>query len=513
MKIILIVVGVGVTLLNLYKWLSIAQKEHYIPGSVSKVWSMWAAKKTINTPIAIVGLVGLFTTISESYSDTIKAFGLLLSLIAWAVFPLGFSYWDKSMKPKFTRRFVSLTLICILLVVLAVLLFSRVDGFAVGLMLSVLLLNRIVDLATYLALPLENIIANKYVKQATKKLSKVSPIVVGITGSFGKTSTKNHLKELITGTRQVVATPASWNNKGGISRAINENLQEGTEIFIAEMGMYKRGEIAALCKWVKPSISIITSIGQAHLERIGSVENIVKAKSEILETAEIVVLWVSDEKLDDLSKTIKGKRIIRCGYDAKAQLEVKVSKRKGEIVFIDKHNNKIAAISEDSPLHESNIACALGACIALGLDISRMQEKISGLSTPEHRATIGKAQKGYVVIDNTFNSNLIGAKSNVEKLGVEVKNGDKYVVTPGMVELGREQYDSNFDLAASVIKSGAKLIVTHYVNRRALSEGAKSAGGDISTFDTRASAVKWVRDNLKQDDGVLYENDLPLYYP
>lgn len=513
MNIALIIFGTGVAFLNLYKWLSVAQKEHYIPGSVSKIWSLWAVKRSINTPIAILGVVGLFTTISESYGDEVKALGLLTSLIAWAVFPYGFSFSGNAMKPKLTRRFVFLAAISVVLSVLIVILFSRVDGFAVGIMLTVLLLNRVVDLAAYIALPIENILSNKFVKQASKRLKKVSPTVVGITGSYGKTSTKNHLKELISDTRQVVATPASWNNKGGVSRAINENLEDGTEIFIAEMGMYKRGEIAALCKWVKPSISIITSIGQAHLERIGSIDNIVKAKSEILETADTVVLWVSDENLDKLATSIKGKRVIRCGYEDKPQLELKVSNAKDEIIFTDKHNNKIARIPSNSPLHESNIACALGACMALGLDITKMQNKVSELSTPEHRATTGKADKGYIVIDNTFNSNLVGAKSNVETLASEVKNGKKYVVTPGMVELGREQYDSNFELAASIIKSGAELIITHFTNRRALIEGAKSAGGDISTFNNRVDAVAWIRESLNEDDGVLYENDLPVYYP
>lgn len=238
-----------------------------------------------------------------------------------------------------------------------------------------------------------------------------------------------------------------------------------------------------------------------------------KAKSEILETADTVVLWVSDENLDKLAASIKGKRVIRCGYEDKPQLELKVSNAKDEIIFTDKHNNKIARIPSNSPLHESNIACALGACMALGLDITKMQNKVSELSTPEHRATTGKADKGYIVIDNTFNSNLVGAKSNVETLASEVKNGKKYVVTPGMVELGREQYDSNFELAASIIKSGAELIITHFTNRRALIEGAKSAGGDISTFNNRVDAVAWIRENLNEGDGVLYENDLPVYYP
>ena len=513
MNVILVLLGVCVLFLNLYKWLCIAQKEHYIAGSVSKIWTLWATKRTINTPIAILGIAGLFAVIIDDVAEPIRVSGILISLFAWAIFPFGFKYWDKSMQAKLTRRFLRLSFVSVLVSIGLVVLIASVDGYAAGVMITVLLLNRVVDFAAYIMKPIENLLANKFVKQASQRLKKVSPVVVGITGSFGKTSTKNHLKELIAGSRQVVATPASWNNKGGISRAINENLEDGTEVFIAEMGMYKRGEISALCKWVRPSISVITAIGQAHLERIGSVANIVKAKSEILETADTVVLWVSDENLDKLSTTIEAKRVIRCGYEDKAQLEVKVSKLKDEIVFLDKHKNKIATIPADTALHVSNIACAIGAYIALGLSTSNMQEKVANLSTPEHRASVGKADKGYVVIDNTFNSNLPGAKNNIETLKNEVMTGNSYVVCPGIVELGREQYDSNFNLAKSVIESGSKLIVTHYTNRQALSEGAKSAGGDVSVFNNREEAVEWVRENLQAEDGVLYENDLPLYYP
>lgn len=460
-----------VIVVNLYTNLVIMQKEHYIPGSCIKI-----------------------------QLRTIKYFNYYLP------------FWSKSFRPKFTRRLITLFAVSlisdiILIIICALTLNILVLIFAT--MLSLL----VVEFAALILLPLENKLATKYIDQASKRLRKVSPIVVGITGSHGKTSTKNHLNDLLLGVRKTLPTPASWNNKGGISRAINEKLEDGTEVFIAEMGMYKLGEIRDLCKWVKPSISVITSIGKAHLERIGSIENIIKAKSEITENADTVVLWVSDENLEKLSLRLSDKKVIRCGYQGATELDIQVEILENEIIFLDAKNNIIGKIDNDSRLHPSNVACALGVCITLNIDLEKMADKISKLTTPEHRATIGRAERGYIVIDNTFNSNFEGAINNIAKLNYEVKDGRKIVVTPGMVELGSEQYQLNFDLAKEIVTNGAELIITHRTNRKAMLAGAKSVGKDVKVFNNRDSAVKWVRENLTTDDGVLYENDLPIYYP
>lgn len=459
-------------IISIYRYLTLMQKEHYIAGTCSKFKVRWL--------IHIYYFVPIFS---------------------------------KSFRPKFTNRFIRLTLAVLSLNTILVIFIGFIVNPIFSIALCIVTQFLLIDFTALIMRPIEGKFSNKFVKRAQTKLEKISPVVVGITGSYGKTSTKNHLKELLLGKRQVVATPASWNNRGGISRAVNEYLDEGTEIFIAEMGMYKKGEIANLVKWVKPSISIITAIGNAHLERIGSVENILQAKAEITQTANTVVLWVSDERLDDLSKNLGEKKIIRCGYKGKPQLEVEVSKDGNEILFSDKDHNEIAKIPTTNGLHEGNIACALGAVIALGIPLDKLQEKLLNLTTPEHRATVGKSEQGYVVIDNTFNSNLEGAKSNIAKLSSEVKSGNRYVVTPGLVELGEAQNRSNYELGKEIAKSGATLIVTHFTNRSSLINGAQNVDGKVKSFANRQIAVDWVRKNLQEIDGVLYENDLPVYYP
>ena len=110
-----------------------------------------------------------------------------------------------------------------------------------------------------------------------------SPVTVAITGSFGKTTTKLYVRHLVAGQRSVLASPASFNNTGGLARTLNEHLTPGTEVFVAEMGTYGPGEIRKMCAWVQPSIGVIVNIGPVHLERMRSLDGVVKAKAEITE--------------------------------------------------------------------------------------------------------------------------------------------------------------------------------------------------------------------------------------
>jgi hypothetical protein len=120
------------------------------------------------------------------------------------------------------------------------------------------------DLTTRALKPYEEHRSKKFVDQAVARLHQVDPRVVAITGSYGKTSTKNHLAQLM-GDDGIVVTPRSFNNRAGLSRAINENLADGTRIFVAEMGTYGPGEIRALCSWCVPEIAVVTAIGPVHL--------------------------------------------------------------------------------------------------------------------------------------------------------------------------------------------------------------------------------------------------------
>ena len=139
-------------------------------------------------------------------------------------------------------------------------------------------------LAYFITWPIEKLIANVYIKRSMKKLSEFSKLkVIGITGSYGKTSVKNILGTILSEKYRVCPSPASYNTPLGLAKTILSNLSQDDEIFIAEMGAKQVGDIKELCQMVKPGIGIITGLGNQHFLTFGSIENIIKTKSELIE--------------------------------------------------------------------------------------------------------------------------------------------------------------------------------------------------------------------------------------
>jgi UDP-N-acetylmuramoyl-tripeptide--D-alanyl-D-alanine ligase len=289
------------------RWLRVAQREHYLSGSSTRFAARWWTVTPLNAALALVALAGAVTSLWWTLAG-------LATAVAVAAGPIGLGLRGRSSPLAWTRRLRTLAVVWLVaqLVVVAV---GIVTGLASPLaVLGVLVVPVLVDAACALTRPFESRAASRFVHQASTRLSQVAPTVVAITGSFGKTSTKNHLTHLIASDRSVVASPASFNNRAGLARAVNEHLADGTQVFVAEMGTYGPGEIADLCRWCPPEIAVITAIGPVHLERFGSEDRILEAKAEITVAASTVVLNVDDARLAALADRLaaQGKRVVRC---------------------------------------------------------------------------------------------------------------------------------------------------------------------------------------------------------
>lgn len=523
------------------KWLRVAQREHYIAGSVTKIAKLWATKRPINFALAVVLIVLSVAVLILGASGSWSVMALMPALFALFViaanWPLGLALRGEP-KLVLTRRLK--TLIAIALCVLAF-------GYAAAYLtagpvfsLAVLPLGALISLEAALALasPLERCFAQKFVDSATKKLRRIDPVVIGVTGSWGKTSTKNHIKDLIDGSFAVMATPASWNNRAGLSRAINERLDSGAEIFVAEMGMYKPGEIQDLCTWVKPSICVVTTVGPMHLERAGSLEAIAAAKSEIVANCQTAVLWVEDELVATIVKdaVAADAQIMSVGFSGTENLDIEFvalapavggvehtatgavggasreaadtsTRTEGdyEILF---RGEKLAELRLGDGLHCANVGCAIAAAIAAGVSPEVVAKRLDALSQPDNRGQAALSESGVLIFDDTFNANPAGAAKAVERLAASVE-GRRVLITPGMVELGPLQFTENENLAALAHEHGVELVTVGLTNRSALLAGHPQA----IPVTNRAEAAKWVRENLKKGDAALWENDLPDHYP
>ena len=508
---VLTLAGVAMAVASL-RWLRVAQREHYLGGSVSRfAWRWWR--------LGVVNPVGLLVAVVAGVLAFRWPLAGVLTVVVVVLAPRGLSLRGRTSKLAWTRRLRTLAAVSGVVMVVWIM-FGLVVGHVAALgVLGGLLVPAFVDLACWRTAPLEHRLGQYYVTEARDRLDRVAPVVVAVTGSYGKTSTKGHVAQLVGGSRNVVVTPASFNNRAGLARAVNEHLADGTEVFVAEMGTYGPGEIADLCSWCPPKISVITAIGPVHLERFGTEDRIVEAKSEILKGAETIILNVDNPHLARLAGRLatEGKAPVAVSAtDSGASVCVRAD-GDAHVVLVD--GVEVARdVHLPSGVQPTNVACALAVGRALGVDVATLVGRLGDLGAASHRLEASTSATGATILDDTYNSNPAGAASGVSVLTASAPTGRRAVVSPGMVELGSRQFEENRRWAADSARVVSDFVVVGHTNRRALVSGLEEAGAagspvNVVKVDRREQAVDWVRKNLGPGDAVLYENDLPDHYP
>jgi UDP-N-acetylmuramoyl-tripeptide--D-alanyl-D-alanine ligase len=493
------------------RWLRVAQAEHYHAGSALRFARRWWTSRPENLALDGMAAVGAVATVLPGPARTIGA--LLVALVVGCG-PVGLSPRGRTSKLAWTRRLRTLAatwgVIEVAVVAAAIVLRGPAP---VPLAIGALATPLLVDLACFLTGPFEERLAGRWVQRAAAKVADVAPLVVGITGSYGKTSTKLYVGHLAGGTRAVVVSPRSFNNRAGLARAVNEHLAPGSEVFVAEMGAYGPGEIAELCKWLPPEIGVITAIGPVHLERFGTEDAIVRAKSEILAPARVAVLNVDDPRLAVVADAAAraGKTVWRCSALDRAADVAVVSE--GEQCIVLRSGREIVRVGElGAPA--SNVACAVAVALALEVPEAVVARRLVTLPPVENRLSPRPGATGATILDDTFNSNPVGAARALDALCAAAPDGRRrVVVTPGMVELGPRQAEENRAFAAAAAEVATAVVVVGRTNRAPLVQGAAGGAAEIVVVDTLPEAVAWVSKHVGPGDAVLYENDLPDVYP
>jgi UDP-N-acetylmuramoyl-tripeptide--D-alanyl-D-alanine ligase len=501
------IAGLGAFAVADLRWLRVAQREHYLAGSATRFAGRWWRCSPANAGIAAVGLVALVLAFLWPVAGFFAA-------VVGVVGPLGLGLRGRTSRLAWTRRLRTLAVASV--VIAAVLLvvgglFGRLAATSAALALAAPL---VVDLALAVLAPVERRVAQRYVAKASETLRRVGPKVVAITGSYGKTTTKQYARHLLSGRWKVVASPASYNNAAGLSRAINEHLAPGTEVFVAEMGTYGAGEIEAMVRWIRPTIGVITAIGPVHLERMKTLDGIVTAKAEILDSVETAVLNVDAYGLGALADLtrVRGVAVVACSAQRDTgAVDVRVT-RDASTLTIDAGAGQHATIETEA--HATNLACAIAIALAMGVGWEELVARLPSLPHPEHRQEVATASSGVLVIDNTFSSNPASAASSLDLLArTGAPSARRVVVAPGMVELGTVQASENERFAAHAAAVADDVLVVGRTNRSALVAGLTNGRAVGHSVANREAAVEWVRATLHAGDVVLYENDLPDHYP
>lgn len=478
------------------RWLRVAQREHYLAGAVTRFAIRWW-RLPVNVTLALIACGFAAATLAH------PLFGLGTAIVIGAG-PRGLGLRGRTSPLAWTRRLKTLAAVTLALSLavsgLGILAASGVWPAA----MTAITMPVIIDVALAITAPLERRLARRFIDQARATLRTVRPTIVAITGSYGKTTIKSYVAHLLAPTTRVVASPASFNNAAGLARTVNEQLTPGTEVLVAEMGTYGPGEIRNLCSWVRPDVAVICSIGPVHLERMGSLDAIVAAKAEILELAPTVVLNADAHGLAALAD--------QCASEGKTVVRYTTRDR---TVVVD---GESIATGDLGNAHPSNVACALAVAKALGLDPRDLVGSLDRLPVVAHRASVGLADSGVTIIDDTFNANPAGAAAALSLLATcGDPSGSKVVVTPGMIELGNRAHEENARFGEAASRMATHLIVVGATNRRALLAGATrfsgTSGASVITVDSRDEAADWVRAHLGAGDAVLWENDLPDHFP
>ena len=375
----------------------------------------------------------------------------------------------------------------------------------------------IVLIGNILNIPIEKIVFCHYKRMALKKIKKCSNLVViGITGSYGKTSSKNILYEVLKSKYKVVMTPKNYNTLYGIMMTINNDIEKFDDIFISEMGAFKLGSIKKLCKLVHPKYAIITNIGMAHLETFRTRENIQRGKFELVEA--LPQNGVAILNMDDgyqVSYHIKNNiQIIGIGInnrmaDVRAQ-EIMVTDNGSRFEVIFKEDDK-SYLFQTQLLGRHNIynilsAIALGRY--LGISINELIDSIKRVKPIQHRLSIRRVSD-LVIIDDAYNSNPVGAQNALDVL--KMFEGIKIIITPGMIELGQLGEKYNKDLGKYMSKIVDYVILVGRVQTKAIYEGLMESCYNRSRIFVINDVCKAfpIIDKIKGKKYILLENDLP----
>ncbi|MDQ0392347.1 Mur ligase family protein [Labrys monachus] len=372
--------------------------------------------------------------------------------------------------------------------------------------------------------PQEKRIQQGFWREAHEKLRRLAPVVVGVTGSYGKTSTKHILGHLLESAGSALITPGSVNTPMGIARIVRERLEPYHRHFVVEMGAYGPGSIERLCRLAPPDIAVVTAVGPAHYERFKSLDSVARTKFELPAAAiarngkaiiNDAVLAFADAKAftDDHRASMV---LVGQGEGSDARVRSVTQGRDGLTVQLTFRGEDYTLFAPLYGLHHGgNMALAFVTALAMGIDAETAL--IAMKSTPQisHRLEVRRQGDGTTIIDDGYNSNPVGFASALDLLPLLASGeGRRILVTPGMVELGEAHAEEHRKLGTKAGEAVDILLAVAPDRIRDFVDAYKAArpGGEVIECAGFAQAQAWMGANLKPGDAVLIENDLPDLY-
>lgn len=539
--IILAFAWVAATCMRIYRQARFYQIDEYKSNRYLRWW-LGARERYLPQRVLIAGLVGgvLIVLMSEG--------GALLPVIIGFVTALG-AGWppkEREIKKPFrstprARRLLGaafvLAAIVIAFAAFAIIPLSLDGEFRVLLLtaagiLALLAAPLLLMLGNLLMMPVEALFRRRFLAQAKGVIQQINPTVIGITGSYGKTTTKNYIAEILNGRYKAYATPKSYNTVMGICLAINNDLADNfaVDYFVVEMGAYFQGEIRRICDLTPPSISVVVEVGPQHLERFGTLENTATAKYEIIKALpqdgvgvfnwdnpyvrEMYERGYPNTRLA-VSKTISPDALPEGGPRFIASdIHESLEGLRFTVTDTLTGNHEIFTTALLGEHNVTNLLLATAVAVHEGMSLKEVAFRVRQLKPAESRLVRQSAAGGITIINDAYSANPAGVVSALKVLSMHT-GGRRLLVTPGMIELAQLHEAENRKLGEIAAQHATDVILVGEERTRPIKSGLLEAGfapDHLQVVDTLTEAINWYKTHLSSGDTVLFLNDLPDTY-
>lgn len=513
-------------------WLSVRYNVHMfqLNGYKGKEHLKWLNKEYLRQRFCLIFFIpALLLGISGIRSESRLPFHIA-ELVLFVIPFIGFSLLKKANTKKklvFTKRVkrliaADLTLNTLLIALPFLIMWSRPDIGACHLFLISPLLIAfqpwILVFSNFLMKPVEKAVNNSFINDAKKRLKSCSGLtVIGVTGSYGKTSLKFYLQTLLSAKYNVLVTPESYNTPMGVVRTIREQLKSTHEIFICEMGARHVGDIKEICDIVHPDHGVITSVGPQHLETFFNIDNVRKTKFELADAlpkdGKLFLNADSEEILKDtrtFNKTYYGVDST-LGYHAE---NVALTPLGTDFTVVSPSGEKETFHTQlIGSINVLNIIGAIAVAHSFGVDFGTLKVAVRRIKPVPHRLEL-KENGTVTIIDDAFNSNPVGSRAAVETL--KMFDGARILITPGMVELGEKEHELHYKFGTYAAACCDYILLVNKYRTGDIKQGALDSGfpaEKLFEFDRFNEAFSHACSlNTEGHKYILLENDLPDNY-
>ncbi len=501
-----------------YKHFHMLQQNSYFP----KRYIKWLYEAYF---VRLMVLTLVFCALSVVVRYNIVLELVIISLYTVAqVFVALYDYKKSIKRLVITARVKRLYTAALLIQVLLVVIIKNTVYMTRGVFFSILILlcvfsPLLVLLSWLITYPIEKLFSLYFIADAKRKLRNINGLkVIGVTGSYGKTSTKFILARILSEKFNVVATPQSYNTPMGVVKTIRESLRPQTQFFVCEMGAKNVGDIKEICDIVNPTDGIITSVGPQHLETFKSINNIFDTKFELYDACKKnggkVYVNLNSKYI---AENIADRDIIGYSVDSGHiyAKNISYSREGSAFTLVFPNNEEIPVTTKLLGRHNVlNIVGAAAISFDLGLTPQEIRFAVSRLEPTEHRLELKQFLGGSVMIDDAYNANPEGCVEAVNVLA-NFRGMKKVIITPGLVELGDKEYDFNYQLGLAAAKVCDTIILVGHrraVPMKAAIDTTDFAASELHIVGSFKEALSIYTPIADSNTVVLIENDLPDNY-